>query len=730
LAHAYVLARVHAHSVLEMTSTTAFSCHGCSTPGVDGENVEYVGNTASQGKDDHPVHHETCCAARLVAVDSVILRTLENDVRDLQHKVAEHDKRFEELVELNHRVSLLEGPYSGTMSKQTSRGTMSKQTSRNSKLTDQRQVIEADIQVLRRKEVDSKSIVSFGDNPGLEQNGSTDCVSVNSIAEVPTILVDTSHLQGLKERVAEEEFSVLALSDCVARLEQAAVSPRSKFSTEVQDMHNMETGVRVPVADIRWLRDTLTDQQSHVNELLGQVEQMVTPRNEHTDEAPQREVPTPADESRGSFPIESAMNFADVVDLEHKLDANIWEAFVFCGLPLVGIHNSCMLFLSVVFNIAWQAAFCWLIATNPGFAQELLPVATMRNWRETVAHNIQYMDPITHESLAKRVCNNDRSLPVSVLQAELVQDIVHYTDRWLFTEKGYVLLVMVLVLWFMLIARGIRKTWSLSQAMYALPRSGRTVLAGRSHHIFFESLSKGRCSFMMIVAACRILVASMLAVFGSIWLSNTTKIDNLVLKAAALAVVFEFHQVVSVMAVPQQLQMLVSKLDTLKFPKQRFRSGSNLALLGMLLVGPAIAIVVATSAGRVHLERLRDVYKEACGGELNFVYAINPVTGSVVTASSPKGSMANAMAVDPRGARNIVSDIIWHDGLAPRSGKDQPYFVEPLWVVQEVQSKSLSEMSELVSRCKDLPFGRARSLTAALHNATSLLEEHCHVVVR
>lgn len=221
---------------------------------------------------------------------------------------------------------------------------------------------------------------------------------------------------------------------------------------------------------------------------------------------------------------------------------------------------------------------------------------------------------------------------------------------------------------------------------------------------------------MLMVATSRILVACVLAVSGSIWLLNTAKLEDLVLNVAALAIVFELHEIVSLVAVPQQLQILVRKLDPLKLPRQQLRRGSSLVLFGMLLIGPALAVVVTICVGREHLDRLQDVYKEACGGEQNFVYATNPVTGSVVIASSPEVSAANALTMDPLGVRAVVSDIIWN-GQAPRSGETQPYFVEPVWVVQEVQSKSITEMSELVTQCKDLPFETALPHTAALRHA-------------
>merc|ERR1711937_812690 len=54
-------------------------------------------------------------------------------------------------------------------------------------------------------------------------------------------------------------------------------------------------------------------------------------------------------------------------------------------------------------------------------------------WRTNTAHDIQYMDPLTRESFASRVCRMDSSLHIGYTQMQQVQDI----DDYLFRNKPF-----------------------------------------------------------------------------------------------------------------------------------------------------------------------------------------------------------------------------------------------------------------------------------------------------
>merc|ERR1719272_781004 len=77
-----------------------------------------------------------------------------------------------------------------------------------------------------------------------------------------------------------------------------------------------------------------------------------------------------------------------------------------------------------------QFAFCAII--NDSFTVKTIDdslVHELKNWRTFSGHDLKWIDPISHHSLARRVCDKDESLPMSYGVMAVLELIRTYSPR-------------------------------------------------------------------------------------------------------------------------------------------------------------------------------------------------------------------------------------------------------------------------------------------------------------
>ena len=87
-----------------------------------------------------------------------------------------------------------------------------------------------------------------------------------------------------------------------------------------------------------------------------------------------------------------------------ELEASIWDAAMLLGLPSLGLSCSCLAGVILALNMAVQGAFALFVCMPELVELEYTNEAVrgLRQWRTNTAHHIDYMDPISGQSLAAR----------------------------------------------------------------------------------------------------------------------------------------------------------------------------------------------------------------------------------------------------------------------------------------------------------------------------------------
>ena len=110
-----------------------------------------------------------------------------------------------------------------------------------------------------------------------------------------------------------------------------------------------------------------------------------------------------------------------------ELEPSMWNAPLLIGTSAVGCAGSAQLLLLMALNVAVQAVFASIVATN--LSRRTIDGGTvdqLRTWRRFVAHDVQYYNALSQRSLASRVCSSDAGLEMSSGQANMYTMLVSY----------------------------------------------------------------------------------------------------------------------------------------------------------------------------------------------------------------------------------------------------------------------------------------------------------------
>jgi len=402
-----------------------------------------------------------------------------------------------------------------------------------------------------------------------------------------------------------------------------------------------------------------------------------------------------------------------------SLSKTVWEAALLFGLPEIDVLSSAALAISVLTNVCWQFGFCSIIYSS--FLERQLPeVSAFKKWRETTGHNILYMDPTTESSLADRVCRGDTSLSMASVQGDMLHDQELYLKPFMMTTQGKFLVTMVLVLWTLCIIREVCAAMTFMNTVRELPRSGATQLVMCRGKISIHTISRHRFHSAIALVLARLSVAGIMAVCGGQWLSKTVKVEDLVLNAAALGFVFEFDELLYATVLPGPLRKMVVAMKLPPLPPskpRRCRVRKEAAQLFSLLAGLVFMLLMCNFNVEKQIRELETFVNETCNGNLNFVYTVHPVMGSVIAAPTRDARTVGHLVDDPLGVREAVREVIWQDASETAAPLTKSYPVSSVKHLLNLHTKSISELAETQTSCADTDFGLARPQVWALQRA-------------
>ena len=130
-----------------------------------------------------------------------------------------------------------------------------------------------------------------------------------------------------------------------------------------------------------------------------------------------------------------------------------------------GIMGSIFVAMLIVLNASMQILLCSLINASVTMADiDDSTVEDMKLWRTYSGHSWDYVDKLSFEPLARRICRGDQSVPMSSSVIEILDNInaymptdelyeqqVPFLGHWLphisFMPRGQLMCIVVLIVW-------------------------------------------------------------------------------------------------------------------------------------------------------------------------------------------------------------------------------------------------------------------------------------------
>lgn len=373
--------------------------------------------------------------------------------------------------------------------------------------------------------------------------------------------------------------------------------------------------------------------------------------------------------------------------------------------------------LLLLANVLMQALFIGIIQLDAFLGEDYSnQVDTAKTWRKSFAHDAKYLD-LTDRSLASRVCNEDGSLIFSNGQVEVLSQINaflgmekdEFTLPWL--QPGVLLSVLCILLWDLCIFKEYRSIWHAVQGLFHVPKGEKTTFGEG----VLQSMSQARVALLSAVCLVRVVVATMLMINGSIWLSRTTSISELMLNAVALEAVIHVDEFLFSGLTPTKIQYRIQNLPPVKIRQSKRSNLLENFVFTALLIG---ALVVPFTLWLSPLsETMTDVKFEMCGGNRTFIVAFNPDTQQTVgRVTRPIGTIydinATAPPVEVAVAEHIFSDPVIFGNAS--LGENEKYidFTRSEDGFQKWASQSMDDYGSLYPICLEQFLGEGSSKVA------------------
>ncbi|CAE7360731.1 unnamed protein product [Symbiodinium sp. CCMP2456] len=437
-------------------------------------------------------------------------------------------------------------------------------------------------------------------------------------------------LRELEVRLRDELRAETAkvLSQCVAKVERLESELRVSNETRLQ--------ISEPAS---WSPDSANGELEDAPEQKALTVQPQAPKPQTLQESnPKGEMkgtePGPTDEAQEPIP------FTD----------STWNLLLVLGFTKAGwidIVIGCGVFVG---SLLLQGGLCYVLLTGDFLGKPLTnEIDIARTWRAGTAHDFKHLD-IAETSLVSRVCNGDGSLIMSTQQAAFISQLNTYLGMQadeLAPEgicPGSVLCVLCISWWCLYLGREYRQIFSSLEGLWNVPRGPSTILEiGNIRTVSFPR-------FFLFCAAriSKAVISSLLLAAGIQWLVNTIAIRSIVLRAVALKSLFELDGVFYAAFMPKQLQVCMKKLKPMQFRNSSCRSQIESLLLLLFFVvvicGSWYQLVDSIGGTMEHIKT------EYCGGNQNFVVAVNDDHGLAVGRSS--------MPYDPARAEDAISSAV------------------------------------------------------------------------
>jgi len=336
------------------------------------------------------------------------------------------------------------------------------------------------------------------------------------------------------------------------QLQQDAIDQRGSPSKQ-------EDAQRVSKGEMVAQRDAIAQLQTH----LGQLEARLNENDEHP--TPPSSILSKVDDAAKdpNVMLQTALEEACL----YTLKESAWDAALLIGMhtnaPLFSLTDTSMLVLAVSVQASVQAAFCYIVVVLVEENQKGLQVKTdMSECNEQTADFQQYLDDAIGPLLAVLVV---MIWTLSVLsEFRRIADFIVSVWNVPWTVKGE------------------HTEWRVNDS------TGRLTLV---------KISRGRVCLMVINALAQLVVASILLGLGSVWLSSTVVLADLLLNGVALKFIMDIDELMFHVLCSGKVKVITRHLAPLKLPTKMVMPGrvpvrSLSSLLFWVVFSAAIGVFV------------------------------------------------------------------------------------------------------------------------------------------
>jgi hypothetical protein len=312
--------------------------------------------------------------------------------------------------------------------------------------------------------------------------------------------------------------------------------------------------------------------------------------------------------------------------------------------------NSIFSTLLVLLNVVVQIFLCVIINdtfTAQYFTTDL--INDLKMWRASTSHDIMWVDKMTDQSLAGRICDGHTILPVSSSVAELFQTTVDYVgspdhleminpdpamnEWWILNiAVGPCLAIVACGIWWMIISQDVMHIIDMVEAMGNL-KVAKTKIKALGHNRWLASISHRRKYVMYLLLFVRACVCLIMCVTGTMMLCYEVSMGDILMNAAALSIVLELDNLIFVAFAPGQVRALIKSMLPIPRPHDFKFHGLSVrypAILSAMMIWVVILFYAHLKPQRKQIQQAQDAI---CGGNLGFVSSV-AANGAVVAAKN------------------------------------------------------------------------------------------------
>eukprot|EP00929_Paragymnodinium_shiwhaense_P001110 TRINITY_DN101327_c0_g1_i1.p1 TRINITY_DN101327_c0_g1~~TRINITY_DN101327_c0_g1_i1.p1 ORF type:complete len:1204 (+),score=137.74 TRINITY_DN101327_c0_g1_i1:60-3671(+) len=317
----------------------------------------------------------------------------------------------------------------------------------------------------------------------------------------------------------------------------------------------------------------------------------------------------------------------------YNVSKSIWDALLFAFTDYTSTDVSIALLTVYILNAFVQVTFIYSVYSymlvdpvSPDMLTALL------KFRAGVAHEVSYADKANMRSMAQQICEEDNKLHLSGVQSSLYSNVKQFYSGAL----GLVLLAQLM--WTVTCFGDLQNNYRFCCTLLSMRRGSRTIIMTDCQSTANEAdpsllstkvvLKLAQISHARMVAVCllvvmpRFLIAVVLCVVGTFYLSVTVSMGSLLFSAMALSFFLNLDEFFYAVFAPRHIQLLHDNMEpTPIIPRLSSRSRPGCTTFGKILIVAVYVMIVYIAVVRPFFFELLQAQEILCSGSKDFVVA-------------------------------------------------------------------------------------------------------------